>query len=358
MHFLKSDIDEIIDNLSPTFWQRFAGKRVLLTGGRGFLGRYLTETFVRLNERILSPGGKPVELLVLDNMITAGAYGDDMRAHPHVNFVKHNIIDRFYPEKRVDFILHAAGIASPAWYRKYPEETYGVSTKGTENVLEIAKATPGCRLAWFSSSEIYGDPDPKHVPTSESYKGYVSCLGPRACYDEGKRFGEMMVRVAHERHGVEGCMIRPFNFYGPGMQATDYRVLPNFAARWVRGEPLQVYGTGHQTRTFCYVTDGIRGCLQVLLDGVAGEPYNIGNPTPEISMRDLVTKVGRITGQDVRFDTIEHPDTYPADEPQRRCPDITKAREQIGFEPHVSLDDGLARFFGWAGDAYRKNEAA
>ena len=355
MHILATDIDEIVDGLPASFWEQFSGKRVLLTGGRGFLGRYFTETFVRVNARLFEPGGaKPVELVVLDNLITAGAFGDDGRVRKNVAFVKHDIIKPFTPERPVDFILHCAGIASPYYYRKYPVETYQVATLGTRNVLDLARVNPGCRMAFFSSSEIYGDPDPKHVTTNEAYKGYVACLGPRACYDESKRFGEMMLRVEHEQHGVHGTIIRPFNFYGPGMQKTDYRVLPNFAARWVDGQPLHVYGTGKQTRTFCYVTDGIRGCLQVLAGGVAGEPYNVGNPNPEIAMRDLALLVGRITNVDVKFDTVEHPDTYPADEPQRRCPDIAKIRAHVGYEPKVKLEDGLRRFFGWAADVYRE----
>lgn len=358
-YLLASDIDEIIDGLPVSFWMQFSGKRVLLTGARGFLGRYFTEVFVRLNARIFAPAKSGlVEVVALDNLITAGAYGDDGLARPNVSFVKHDIIEPFTPERPVDFILHAAGIASPHYYRKFPIETYRVATIGTHNVLDLARKNLGCRLAFFSSSEIYGDPDSSHVPTDEEYRGYVSSLGPRSCYDESKRMGEMMVRVHYQQHGVLGAIIRPFNFYGPGMQKTDYRVLPNFAARAASGEPLNVYGTGLQTRTFCYVTDGIRGCLQVLAGGKPGEPYNVGNPQPEISMRDLALEVGRVTGQNVKFDTVDHPETYPADEPQRRCPSIEKIRDHVGYEPRVALEDGLRRFFGWALDAYRDETKA
>ncbi len=359
MHFLTSDIDEIIDSLPGTFWEKFSGKRVLLTGGRGFLGRYFTEVFVRLNARRFEPiNEKPVEVVALDNLITAGAYGDDGLRRRNVAFVKHDIIEPFTPERPVDFILHAAGIASPHYYRKFPIETYRVATIGTHNVLELARRHPGCRVLFFSSSEIYGDPDPLHVPTDEEYRGYVSSIGPRACYDESKRMGEMMVRVHYEQHRVEGMIVRPFNFYGPGMQATDYRVLPNFAAKWVRGEPVQVYGSGKQTRTFCYVTDGIRGCLQVLMNGRPGEPYNIGNPMGEVAMGDLVNEVSIVTGRTLQYEKVEHPATYPADEPQRRCPDITKAGEHFGYAPRVMLRDGLRRFFGWASDAYKASDSA
>jgi UDP-glucuronate decarboxylase len=359
MHLLSSDINEIIDGLHPDFWFQFSGRRVLLTGGRGFLGRYFTEVFARLNDSMFLPNDvSPVEVVVMDNLITAGPYGEVVQRRERVHFVQHDVTKPFPADQPFDFILHAAGIASPAWYRKYPKETYRVATIGTQNVLDLAQKNPGCRLAFFSSSEIYGDPTAGNVPTPETYKGHVSCLGPRSAYDESKRFGEMMVRVAFEQDGVQGTIIRPFNFYGPGMQATDYRVLPNFAARIAAGEKLQVYGTGHQTRTFCYVVDGIRGALQVLALGEPGEPYNVGNPNPEISMRDLALTVGKVTGQEVVFDTIDHPESYPADEPQRRCPDITKIQSHVGYRPTVPLEEGLRRFFGWAAEAYRAPAAA
>jgi UDP-glucuronate decarboxylase len=358
---LQDDVVEIVDSLPlDGFWEHFSGKRVLLTGGRGFLGRYFAEVFVDLNERVFRPNGMaPAELVVLDNLITAGSYGaDDTRRLPNVAFVAHDIIKPFVPERPVDFILHAAGIASPYWYRRHPVETYRVAVQGTENALGIARRNPDCRLLYFSSSEIYGDPDMANVPTREGYKGHVACLGPRATYDSSKRMAETIVEIYCQQFGVQASIVRPFNFYGPGMQATDYRVLPNFASRWVRGEPLRVYGTGQQTRTFCYVTDGIKGCLKVLLRGRVGEPYNIGNPAPEINMRDLALKVGEITSVKVEFETVEHPGDYPADEPQRRCPDITKAHHDVGYYPGVSLDDGLRRFFSWAGEAFRTKDAA
>ena len=289
---LSSDIDEIVNGLGQEFWAMFAGKRVLLTGARGFLGRYFTEVFVRANElylQFVSTGS--VEIVALDNLIASGAYGNEKVERPNVAFVQHDVIQPFVPERPVDFILHAAGIASPAKYQQFPVETYSVSVFGTRNMLDIAKKNPGCRLVFFSSSEIYGDPESKNVPTDESYPGRVPPLGARACYDEGKRFGEMMVGIDHKKFGVPGVIVRPFNVFGPSMQRTDERVLPNFAARWVDGQPLHVYGTGRQTRTFCYVTDAVVGFLLVVLKGVPGEAYNIGTPAPEISMLDLVRRI-------------------------------------------------------------------
>ncbi len=351
---LKSDVSEIVSGLPPNVFLGFSGKRVLITGGRGFLGRYFTAAFALMNEMYRDDGLPACELVVLDNLITAGAEGERFENTKEIAFVKHDIIKPFYPERPVDFILHAAGIASPYYYRKYPLETLEVATTGLKNVMDLAKQQPGCRLSFFSSSEIYGDPGPGNVPTPESYRGNVSCLGPRACYDESKRLGETLVRIYHEKHGVHGTIIRPFNVYGPGMQKTDYRVLPNFGARIMEGLPLHIYGSGAQTRTFCYVTDAIRGFLQVLAGGASGEPYNVGNPEPEISMVALASEIGKVLGKAVDFEVVDYPSTYPADEPNRRCADISKARSHVGFEPKVGLQDGLERFFSWASKAYRE----
>ncbi len=351
---LQSDIEDIVQKLPQSVVERFYGSRVLITGGMGFLGRYFTAFFTQLN-RIRPPRFMPCELVVLDNFITAGEHGRLASKSREFAFVEHDIINPFYPERPVDYIIHAAGIASPFWYRKYPVETLKVSTVGTENILRLASKHKGSKTIVFSSSEIYGDPDPKHVPTAESYRGNISCLGARACYDEGKRVGETYCRVFHETFGVDVKMIRPFNVYGPGMQKTDYRVLPNFGAKIMDGKPLHIYGDGKQTRTFCYVTDAIRGFLQVLMDGVPGEPYNVGTPDPEISMVDLAREIGKVLGKEPQYELVEYPDSYPGDEPMRRCPDITKARTQCGYEPQVSLQEGLARFFGWASETYAKS---
>lgn len=345
---LDSDIEEIATGLGD-ITQAFAGKRILITGARGFLGRYFTDVFLRLNAGLLN---EPCEIVALDNLVTSGQLGAELPKDRSYAFVNHDVIKPFYPERPVDFVLHLAGIASPYYYRKWPLETLEVATSGLKNMLELTKSN-NARLLFFSSSEIYGDPDAAHVPTKESYNGYVSCLGARACYDESKRLGETLVRIYNTQFGTKGMMVRPFNVYGPGMQKLDYRVLPNFGAKILAGESVQVYGTGHQTRTFCYVTDAIRGFLQVLVNGLPGEPYNVGNPEPEISVLKLVEIIAREMPElNVKYQVVEHPDTYPADEPQRRCPDITKARLQLGYEPRVPIEDGLRRFFLWAKNAY------
>lgn len=342
---LESDIEEIWSHLSVT--SEFKGKHILLTGGRGFLGRYFTAVVKKINDHL--PDTQAVRLTIMDNFISAGDAGRAIVDDANIHLIEHDCTKDYPSIPPVDFILHAAGIASPAHYKKYPLQTLDVATVGLRNSLNLAREHRA-RIAFFSSSEIYGDPDPRHVPTDETYRGNVACLGPRACYDESKRLGETLVRVYSEM-GVRGTIIRPFNVYGPGMQKTDYRVLPNFGARIMADLPVQIYGKGDQTRTFCYVTDAIDGFFRVLVNGVPGEPYNVGNPSPEISMLELADEIGAVLGREVQYEITPYPDTYPADEPNRRCPRIEKVAA-LGYKPHVDLRDGLKRFFGWAAEAY------
>ncbi len=344
---LNSDIEEVIERLKD-YASEFSGKTILLTGGRGFLGRYFTDVFNGLNQHILK---QPVKLIVLDNLITAGKEGAVIPSYDNISFINHDVIQPFNFDGTIDYVIHAAGIASPYYYRAFPLETLEVAITGTRRMLELANSH-NAKFTFFSSSEIYGDPDPKQVPMQESYRGNVSCQGPRACYDESKRVGETLSYIFHTKEGTHTNTIRPFNVFGPGMQERDYRVLPNFASRIKGGKPLQVYGTGNQTRTFCYITDAMVGFLLVILKGVPGEAYNIGNPNPEISMVDLVKRIEAISQDEVKYELMDYPDSYPADEPNRRAPDIRKARIQLEYTPKVSLDEGLKRFLSWTQRVY------
>ncbi|MDP6927060.1 MAG: NAD-dependent epimerase/dehydratase family protein, partial [Rhodospirillales bacterium] len=189
---LPSDIDEVIQRISEPA-REFSGKTVLLTGGRGFLGRYFTEVFDRLNREVLD---RPVTLVVLDNLITAGVKGSQIPDFDHIEFIQHDVIQPYDYEGKLDYVIHAAGIASPFYYRAYPLETLEVAISGTRNMLNLAEKSDA-RFTFFSSSEIYGDPNAKHVPMQESYRGNVSCQGPRACYDESKRVGETLCYIFH-----------------------------------------------------------------------------------------------------------------------------------------------------------------
>src|SRR3989338_6581936 len=274
-HCLATDIREIAERLGDDA-KRFAGSTILLCGVAGFFVRYFSSVFAYLNQHMLAD--RPCRVIVCDNLITSGALGSEASHTDGFRFIKHNIIQPLEIDEPIDYVIQAAGIASPYYYRKYPLETLEVATLGTKQTLLLALKHQLKGFLFFSSSEIYGDPDPKHVQTPESYRGNISCLGPRACYDESKRLGETLCAIFHELHGVPTRMVRPFNVYGPGMQETEYRVRPNSASRIVAGKPLQVYGSGTQTRTFCYVTDAIAGFIKVLLNGSPARAYNIRNP--------------------------------------------------------------------------------
>ncbi|MBK20421.1 MAG: nucleoside-diphosphate sugar epimerase [Rhodospirillaceae bacterium] len=345
--YLASDITEIIDRLADDALM-LSGKTVLLTGGRGFLGRYFIEIFSGLNRKVLE---KPVNLIVLDNFVTSGKDGANIAARDNVELIEHDVINPYKSERALDYVVHAAGIASPFYYQARPLQTLDVGVMGTRNMLELAEEH-NARFTFFSSSEIYGDPDPTHVPTPESYHGQVMCQSARACYDESKRVGETLCYIFHTTEGTKTSAIRPFNIFGPGMQETDYRVLPNFGNRIKAGAPLHIYGNGNQTRTFCYITDAMVGFLLVILKGVPGEAYNIGNPKPEISILQLAEYMEKVLGRELKKDIITYPDSYPGDEPSRRCPDIRKARMQLQFSPTVDLEEGLHRFLSWTDKTY------
>ena len=344
--FLQSDIDEIAERLDSR--QRFEGKTVLITGARGFLGRYFIEVFKKFNQSYFND---PVKIIAIDNLITSGQIGSKLVEDANVDFMEHDVTKKFSVKQPINYILHAAGIASPHYYKKYPIETLDVAITGTQNMLDLAKEKES-KFLFFSSSEIYGDPDSNNIPTPESYRGNVSCLGPRACYDESKRVGETLCYIFQHKFNVHTNIVRPFNFYGPGMQEEDFRVLPNFASKIKSKSPLKIYGDGKQTRTFCYITDAITGLLKVVLDGKKGEVYNIGNPSPEVSILDIVQSIQQVLKRDIPFEVIQYPESYPSDEPHRRCPDIQKAKDEINYNPEINFNEGLKRFLTWTGANY------
>jgi UDP-glucuronate decarboxylase len=342
-YYLDSDIQEICERNASTL-QALSGKTVVITGAAGFLGRYFLGAFARANESL----SEPIRLIGIDSYITSNHPNLDssIRSIPNLEWIHGDAAIASQLPEKFDYILHAAGIASPQHYRANPLLTIDVTINVTRALLEKAK-NDNSRMVFFSSSEIYGDPSPENVPTKEDYRGNVSSRGPRACYDESKRLGETLCWVYENYYDTHVSVVRPFNVYGPGMMPTDYRVLPNFAASISRGEKLSVYGTGKQTRTFCYITDAITGFLQVLVEAKRPDVFNVGNPTPEINMLDLVELISQIKGENLLLELQDYPATYPADEPNRRCPDISRLISLIGFEPKVSLIEGLKRFLYW-----------
>lgn len=335
-------IAEAIRNEAPAL----SGKTVLVSGGAGFLGRYMVGVFRLLNARVLE---KPCRVISVDNYITgerdeAPGVNDD----PHVLSLWADVTLPLPVREPVDYIIHAAGLASPVYYQKYPLETIESAVMGAKNLLELGRKSPLQSFLLFSSSEIYGDPDPKSVPTLETYCGNVSSVGPRACYDESKRLAETLSLIYHQQFGIPVKIVRPFNVYGPGMKPADRRVVPMFALQTLRGETIPVHGDGHQTRTFCYITDAVTGFFHVLLSGRSGEVYNVGNDDQEIAMGELARVFVELGNTGATVNTIPYPETYPAGEPQRRCPDLGKIRGELGYVPKVKLREGILRFLQWA----------
>ncbi|MDO8518323.1 MAG: NAD-dependent epimerase/dehydratase family protein [bacterium] len=325
---------------------KLSGKTVLISGGSGFLGKYLIGALCYLNDTTLQ---KPCRIISVDNFITGSPHAHfSYKGRDDVLEVWGDVSQPLPVREDVNYIIHAAGLASPVYYKKYPLETIESAVSGIKNLLELGRKQKNLEgFLFFSSSEIYGDPDESAVPTPETYHGYVSSVGPRACYDESKRLGETIATIYFEQFGMPTTIVRPFNVFGPGMGHADRRVLPMFAYKALNKQPIPVHGDGHQTRTFCYITDAATGFLKVMLRGKPGGVYNIGSEENEISMKNLAELFIKLEGNSATYQLIPYPSNYPGGEPQRRCPDIRKARADLAFVPQVNLENGLKRFIEW-----------
>jgi UDP-glucuronate decarboxylase len=300
-----------------------ARKRVMVTGGAGFLGSHLIDRLIE----------KGCDVLCVDNLFTGTKDNiAHLLDHPRFEFMRHDITFPLFVE--VDEIYNLACPASPIHYQHDPVQTTKTSVHGAINMLGLAKRL-GCKILQASTSEVYGDPS-VHPQTAE-YWGHVNPIGPRSCYDEGKRCAETLFFDYHRQHKLPIKVMRIFNTYGPRMHPADGRVVSNFIVQALQGEPISIYGDGSQTRSFCYVDDLIAGMIALMETGpeVTG-PVNIGNPN-EFTIRELAEKVIALTGS--RSELVEHP--LPTDDPKQRRPDISRARELLGWEPKVMLDDGL-----------------
>lgn len=344
LQIVAEDVAAVLEG-AGTAARRLEGKTLIIAGGAGFLGSHIVASLQQLNREVLR---RPCRVIVLDNYIT-GSRRNVLRDidDSNIRFVEHDVRKPFPVDGDVGFILHAAGIASPVYYRSFPIEAIESAIWGAKHLLELGKAKSIESFLFFSSSEIYGDPDPKFIPTPETYKGNVSCTGPRACYDESKRLGETLCVTYHQRYQVPIKIVRPFNVYGPGMKVDDYRVIPNFLSRALDGKPMPVHSRGRQTRTFCYATDAVVAFLKVLLSETDGEIYNVGNEEGEISMAELAEEIAGLFQPRAAVEFVEYPESYPKEEPQRRVPDLGKIRKELGYRPKVGLRAGLGRTLAW-----------
>lgn len=298
-------------------------KRVLITGGAGFLGSHLCDRFIKEGYYVIA----------MDNLITGDLRNiEHLFKLPNFEFYHHDVSKFIHVPGELDYILHFASPASPIDYLKIPIQTLKVGSLGIHNCLGLARVKKA-RVIIASTSEVYGDP--LVHPQTEEYWGHVNPVGPRGVYDEAKRFQEAMTMAYHTYHGVETRIVRIFNTYGPRMRLNDGRVLPAFIGQALRGEDLTIFGDGTQTRSFCYVDDLVEGIYRLLLSDYA-YPVNIGNPS-EISMNEFAEEIIKLTGTDQKI--VHRP--LPKDDPKQRQPDITKAREILGWEPKVDRAEGL-----------------
>lgn len=360
---LSEDLESICKDLDAEL-PRLAGKRLLITGGGGFLGYYLVQAALHWNRTRGSRG--IIDVTVWDNYLRGvPAWLEALRSDKNLHLVRFDMTKPLPKDMgHFDWIIHAAGIASPIYYRQKPLECIDANIIGLRNLLDyaVAERDAGRELEgilFYSSSEIYGDPTADAIPTPETYRGLVSCTGPRACYDESKRFGETICVTYARQFGIHVKQARPFNNYGPGLKITDGRVLPDFARNALNGQDLVMLSDGSPTRTFCYATDAITGYYKVLVRGQDGEGYNVGIERPEISMAQLANLVAETSRElfgyrgKVVLGKAQEAD-YLVDNPNRRCPDITKARTQLAFNPRVLPPEGVYRSLVW----YSHNQVA
>jgi len=305
---------------------------VLVAGGSGFIGSHLCEALLRSGH----------DVVAFDNLCTGRASNvEHLTDYPGFRLVEHDIVEALPPLPRISRIYHLASPASPPGYRRLQVETMRVNAEGTRRLLELA-ASQGARFLYASTSEAYGDP--LEHPQREDYRGNVSSTGPRSMYDEAKRYGEALTFAYLRTRGVDARVVRIFNTYGPRSDPEDGRVVPNFFVQAMSGRPLTIYGEGTQTRSLCYVADTVRGLILAMETARArGEVINIGNPD-ERTILDYANIIAAVVGSNV--ETV-HTEPAVGDDPQRRRPDITKARELLGWEPTVSLEDGLGETYQW-----------
>ena len=345
---LKEDFEHTLCGLSEEERMKFKDATLLITGCGGFLGYYFMHFFAEKGEQL---GIKKV--IALDNfMLGYPSWMQKLKGNRLFDIQKFDIIkdriETIQGADSADFIIHMASIASPMFYRQYPIETLDANIWGLRSLLDYYKEKSIKGFLFYSSSELYGNPDTVHVPTSEEYFGYVCATGPRSCYDESKRFGETMCMLFAQKFDMPIGVARPFNNYGPGMRINDKRVPADFALAIKEGRDIEILSDGAPTRTFCYISDAINGYLKILLHGTY-DYFNIGVEHPEISishLAEIYVEAGRrVFGYQgkVKYATSKDKD-YLTNNPQRRCPNIDKARRILHYSPSVLVDEGVERF--------------
>lgn len=346
MNIVQDDAKNIAKNLGSLISQ-FEGCKILITGHTGFLGSNFCAFFQTLNNEFLK---EKVQVTCIDSKIVdlEDVTSDWLEGFTIIKGdATHDL-----PDTSFDWVIHCAGIASPTYYRKFPLQTIEVNAINYWHMLEKINQTKLKGFLYFSTSEVYGNPDPKFVPTPEEYNGNVSCTGPRACYDESKRMGETISISFVEQKNIPIKLVRPFNVYGPFMRLNDKRVLPDFMKSALEEKKITMYSDGTPKRSFCYVSDALEGFLRVLLLGKPGRPYNVGNDEAEITMGDLATEVAKLVPGAEVLKLVNKETAYLTDNPMRRCPILTRAKEELKYHPKIMMDGGIPRVLNWYKETY------
>jgi UDP-glucuronate decarboxylase len=338
------DVKAVSDMLSES--SKLEGKTLLWTGTGGFLGQWVLQLIKHLNQNVLKV---PCKLLAYDMAIPPQSVQDEF-SNCGIYFNSHDLTTKLAPVvERVDYVVHMAGIASPTHYKRKPLETIDVAIEGVRSALDIAKHH-GAKFLFTSSSEVYQTPDV--IPTPETYVGAIPSNTERSCYDVSKLMAENLVYVYSHNYGVNGCSVRIFNSFGVGISEADSRILPRIASAAKSKNKIKIYKTNIlPTRTYCPTANTIAGVFKALLNGESSQIYNIGISSPEISVNELIEMANEICGLDVQYEYVAPTSVY-VHEPLRRCPDISKAMNEIGYNPSVSLSKGLVDFFHWTDATY------
>lgn len=357
---LLNDVEYTYSRLSQEEIDKLKGSTILITGCAGFLGFYYLHFLYYFKDKL-----DLKKVICLDNfMLGYPKWIDELKKDERFVVEKFNIIsdsiEMITGADKADFIIHMASIASPMYYRIHPIETIDANIWGLRNLLDYYKESAIKGFLFYSSSELYGDPDESAIPTPETYNGNVCATGPRACYDESKRFGETMCMLFSKQYNMPLGVARPFNNFGPGMKINDKRVPADFALNVLTGKDITILSNGAPSRTFCYIADAIAGYLKVLLYGKY-DFFNIGIQSPEISISELAEKYRMAANELFGYRgnvvyAISSDSEYLTNNPQRRCPNIEKAKKLLGYDPTIDVDEGIRRFLKFLIESTEENK--